>query len=172
MSTPEARKGKSDLPAPMTTSNGQVASLTQPWNALEIKQSLQRIGGKLRHVGGALPPLFPINVKEGDAQLVRYLGFETISAAKAGGKEGFTCLNFDVMDHTKKDLPPVYRAQLVLTTSLETYFKVDEKTGLPMRDAEKTPLLVITYAGSVTSKKSGFNSFKRWIVEEFTPDKN
>lgn len=175
-------------PAQAARTNGLLASLSGPVDMVELKQALFALGGKIKHVGGALPPLFPEKgVREGDARLVSYLGYEIVPEERSGGGGAFTVLNLDVHDHTKKTLPAEYRAQMIFNAVLETYFgakkakdlgdkKILEMAGdgelaIPTREPEKTPLLIITFAGTNPAKKTGFSPTKRWIIEEYTPPK-
>lgn len=190
-------KVKNDLPTssvsdPRGNGVGILAALSGPVDMIELKAALLKHGGKIKHAGGALPPLFSEKgVREGDARLVNYLGFEIVPEERNGGGGGgaFAVLNFDVLDHSKANLPVSHRAQMSLNATLETYFQAkttgelkdkkllelaggDEDFKVPTRDAEKTPILIITFGGQMQSKKQGFAGAKRWIVEEFTPAKN
>lgn len=193
----QVKGSKNDLPtSPNAKDAGLLAALSGPVDMVELKSALLKHGGKIKHAGGALPPLFPEKgVREGDARLVSYLGHEVVPEDRAGGggNGGFVVLNFDVLDHTKPSFPVSYRAQMVLNATLETYFQAvklgewpdkkqaeklmetigrDEDFRIPTRDPEKTPILIITYAGQMAAKKANFAGAKRWIVEEFTPAKN
>ena len=196
----ETIKGKaSDLPtAPNANSKdaGLLAALSGPTDMVELRSALLKHGGKIKHAGGALPPLFPEKgVREGDARLVTYLGHDLVPGERSGGKDGgFFVLNFDVLDHSKPTYPVLFRAQMILNATLETYFQAvkcselpdkklaakiieeiqrdEEEFRVPTRDAEKTPILVITYGGQMTAKQANRTGAHRWIVEEFTPAKN
>lgn len=197
METIKGKAVQSDLPtAPNAKDAGLLAALAGPVDMVELKSALLKHGGKIKHAGGALPPLFPEKgVREGDARLVTYLGHDLVPGERSGGKDGgFFVLNFDVLDHNKASFPVAYRAQMILNATLETYFQSvkcselpdkkiaakileeiqrdEEEFRVPTRDPEKTPILIITYGGQMTAKQANRTGAHRWIVEEFTPAKN
>lgn len=209
MATEKVTAPKNDLPTGNSPAldSMRVGILAGPTDMIELKASLLKLGagGKIKHAGGALPPLFPEKgVREGDARLVAYLGFDVVPAERnTGGGGASAVLNFDVHDHSKAGFPVSHRAQMWLNATLESYFgckeiekilaskelqktlgteqrlgEVREQCGkegdvmIPLRDPEKTPLLIITFGGQGVTKKTGFAPAKRWIIEEFTPAKN
>lgn len=142
---------KNDLPAaPANERNGILQAGATPADFTEIKAMLAKAGGKIKHAGGALPPLFPQKgIRQGDARLVTYLGAEVVPAERAGGGNPFVVLNFEVHDHTKPNFPIGWRAQMPLATVLEKYFQGNEVGSLD----DKADLGLIKALGFASQEK-------------------
>jgi hypothetical protein len=149
----------------------------------EILASLMKHGVAAPvHVGGALPPLFQEDVKQGDAALVRYLGYEIVGEERSGTGNGFTSLRFDVID--PDTLKVKHRASMPLAAVMFSFFEVESKEievvidgkkktdteDHPTLDPEKTPVLLITFGGTGIAKKNGRNPPKLWVIEALPKD--
>lgn len=159
-----------EIDTPDNAAEEAAEGMLQADSALDLQEAMKGAdwldGAKIVHGGGALPPLFPEDARVGDGRVVRYLGYEWIPKEKSGTGNAFAVLNFAILNPRTGE--PRWNAQMPCAAVIEKYFGLEGEgpKDFKPRDPEKTPPLMIVYAGTMKAKKNGFSGAKRFIITE------